>query len=175
MACAAGGYVGAVRLEDNRLDIAAALDPALFRHRRPAEAVAVILAQTGWPPIPDLAELPWRGTPSLSRRIWPLGAERLFVLGDAAGYVEPFTGEGMAWAMSGALALAPIAAQGVERWDERLPGRWSAKYQHAVSRRQGVCRAASEILRRPLLTTAALVVLERLPWLAGPVVRRLNR
>jgi menaquinone-9 beta-reductase len=175
MACGREGYVGAVRLEDERLDIAAALDPALLRHRRPADVVAAILAQTGWPTIPQLTELPWRGTPALSRRVSPLGAERLFVLGDAAGYIEPFTGEGMAWAMAGALALAPIAAAATRRWDEGLPARWSARYQHAVARRQGLCRAASEILRRPLLTAAALVLLCRMPWLAAPVVHRLNR
>lgn len=174
MACAAGGYVGAVRLEDNRLDIAAALDPALLRNRRPVEVVKSILEQTGWPAIPQIAQMPWRGTPALSRRVCPLGAERLFVLGDAAGYVEPFTGEGMAWAMAGALELAPIAAHAARCWDNRLPGRWSARYHHAIARRQGLCRAASEILRRPLLTAAALVLLGRMPWLAAPVVRRLN-
>ena len=36
-------------------------------------------------------------------------ADGMFVVGDAAGYVEPFTGE-MAWAMMSAAASAPIAA-----------------------------------------------------------------
>ena len=44
----------------------------------------------------------WRGTPPLTRRAPSLAAERVFVLGDAAGYVEPFTGEGMAWALASA-------------------------------------------------------------------------
>ena len=97
------------------------------------------------------------------------------MLGDAAGYVEPFTGEGMAWAMAGAMALAPIAAQGIKQWDNRLRACWSARYQQVIARRQGVCRAASQILRQPLLTAAALFVLGRVSWLAPAVIRRLNR
>jgi flavin-dependent dehydrogenase len=43
----------------------------------------------------------------------------LFVIGDAAGYVEPFTGEGMAWALAAADGLAPLAARAVGAWDVR--------------------------------------------------------
>src|SRR5207248_8669557 len=70
MACGEGGYVGLVRLEDGRLDVAAALDPWLVRrHGGLGSAVVAILAGVGWPAIPGLAELTWRGTPALTR--WP--------------------------------------------------------------------------------------------------------
>ena len=36
----------------------------------------------------------WSGTPPLTTVPRWNAAERLFVMGDAAGYVEPFTGEG---------------------------------------------------------------------------------
>jgi flavin-dependent dehydrogenase len=174
MACGRAGYLGLVRLEDGRLDIAAAFDPALMRQAHPGPAAADLLAQTGWPAIPDLAELPWRGTPALTRQAGMLGAERLFVLGDAAGYIEPFTGEGMAWAMAGALALAPLAARAVHGWHPRLLACWAARHRQVVTRRQGVCRAAAEVLRRPVLTAATLLLLRMAPWLARPVVWRLN-
>src|SRR5207248_6118026 len=61
MACAAGGYVGLVRLEDGRLDLAAALDPAFVRqHNGISEAVAEILGSTGWPGTKELSGLSWR-------------------------------------------------------------------------------------------------------------------
>ena len=102
MACAAEGYVGQVVVEDGRMDMAAALDPlAVKAAGGPGELATKIIDQAGFPPVPDLARLPWKGTPHLTRQSPRLGGERLFVLGDAAGYVEPFTGEGMAWASQG--------------------------------------------------------------------------
>ena len=38
---------------------------------------------------------------------------RLLLLGDAAGYVEPFTGEGMAWGLTAATLAAPLASSGI--------------------------------------------------------------
>ena len=59
--------------------------------------VAEILQQAQLP-LPDgLVEAPWRGTPLLTRRSAHRAGTRIFALGDATGYVEPFTGEGMAW------------------------------------------------------------------------------
>src|SRR5207248_10085392 len=49
MACGAAGYVGLVRLEDGRLDIAAALDrSAAQRAGGPAQLAAHLLHDVGW-------------------------------------------------------------------------------------------------------------------------------
>ena len=81
----------------------------------------------GWVPARSLAStmLHWQGTAGLTRRTRPLAQERLFVLGDAAGYVEPFTGEGIAWALASGHAVAPLALEAMERWDPRLARAWS--------------------------------------------------
>ncbi len=101
MACGRRGYLGLVRLEDGRLNLAAALDPCWMRVcGGPGPAAARLLAEVGWPPVPNLAEQNWRGTPALTRQARRRAAERLFLIGDAAGYIEPFTGEGMAWALA---------------------------------------------------------------------------
>ena len=52
---------------------------------------------------------PGMGLPSSAGVFLQLAAERVFLLGDAAGYVEPFTGEGMAWAVTSGIAVAPLA------------------------------------------------------------------
>jgi flavin-dependent dehydrogenase len=176
MATAPAGYVGLVRLEDGRLDVAAAFDVGFVRGQGgPGPAAEAVLGAVGWPPIPGLARLPWRGTPALTRRAVALAGDRWFAVGDAAGYVEPFTGEGMAWAVASAAAAAPLVARAVRRWDPALVGAWEAAHRRAVGRRQGVCRIVASVLRSPGLTTLAVRALAALPALARPVVAALNR
>jgi menaquinone-9 beta-reductase len=172
MACGRGGYVGAVRVEDGRLNLAAALDPDLVRHHGgPGRAAAAILREAGFHPIPDR---PWRGTPLLTRRLSQPSTERCFVLGDAAGYVEPFTGEGMAWAFASGVAVAPLAATGVREWHPQLGKQWAWLHRHLVRERQVAIRIAAQVLRHPWLTYAMVSLLSLLPELARPVLRWMN-
>src|SRR5207249_12065951 len=69
MACAAEGYVGQTVVEDGRVDMGAALDPlAVKAAGGPGELAAKIIEAAGFPPIPDLPRLPWKGTPHLTRQ-----------------------------------------------------------------------------------------------------------
>jgi flavin-dependent dehydrogenase len=175
MACGAGGYAGVVRLEDGRLDVAAALDAAEVRAGRgPGPVVARLLAEAGWPVPPGLAGASWKGTPALTRRARHLATERVFAVGDAAGYVEPFTGEGIARALTAGLAVAALAARAARRWDARMKREWTAAYRHGPGGRQRVCRAAASALRRPRLAGALVGILSVVPALAGPFVRGLS-
>lgn len=176
MATARGGYVGIVRVEDGRLDVAAAFDVAFVKGRGGLGAAAeVVLSEAGWPSIPGLAGLPWKGTPALTRRAKALGGARWFAVGDAAGYVEPFTGEGMAWAVASAAALAPIAARAAREWDAARVGEWERAHRRLIGARQRTCRVVSRVLRSPALTALAVRALAALPALARPVVASLNR
>jgi len=95
MAVGEAGYVGLSRVEDGSLNVAAALDPTILREKgSPGELVQSLLSECGWPGLPDTPSEGWKGTPELTRRPRQPGAERLFAVGDAGGYVEPFTGEG---------------------------------------------------------------------------------
>ncbi|HWE38443.1 MAG TPA: hypothetical protein VG406_17860 [Isosphaeraceae bacterium] len=157
------------------MNIAAAFDTEFVRSLgSPARAAAAILGEAGFPPVPALESAEWRGTPALTRRASPLGDERLLLLGDAAGYVEPFTGEGMAWAIASGLAIAPIAVRAIEGWTPSLIREWSSLHHRIVGRRQLVCRAASVVLRRPWLMPLAFGALALWPGASGYVVRRLN-
>jgi len=175
MACGAGGYAGLVRLEDGRLDVAAAFDAARVRaDGGPGRAAARLVREAGWPAPDLLAELSWRGTPALTRRRTRVAEDRVFVLGDAAGYVEPFTGEGMAWALASGVAVAPLAARAVERWRPELARRWETLHRRVVTRRQAVCRIAAAVLRRPRLIGLFVRLLAGAPMLAYPVVRYIS-
>lgn len=176
MAVGRDGYVGLTRLEDGRLNVAAALAPsAVTRAGGLGPCAATTIAAAGLPPIPGLADVEWKGTPLLTRRpIRPAG-RRVFAVGDAAGYVEPFTGEGIAWALAAARAVVPFVSRAVERWDDRLADEWCAAHRAAVGRRQWLCRLLAWGLRRPGVVAAAAALGHVVPFVFAPAVRLLNR
>lgn len=176
MACAAHGYVGIVRAGPGVGNIAAALDPSRCRELGgPAAAVAEVLHVAGSHVPPGLDRLDWRGTPYLARRRRRLAVERVLILGDAAGYVEPFTGEGMAWALADAAAVVPFAQAAVADWQPALGVRWRQRHARLLRARQRTCRAISMVLRHPGLLARTLPLLHAWPAVAAPIVRRLNR
>lgn len=176
MATGRGGYVGLVRVEDGRLDVAAAFDAHFVRASGSLGAAATeVLRETGWPVPANLAELNWKGTPALTRRAKQLAGERWFAVGDAAGYVEPFTGEGMAWAVASAAALAPIALRASHNWEPGFAHEWETVHRRTIGARQRTCKLVSRVLRSPTLTALVVRALGIVPALARPVVSRLNR
>lgn len=176
MACANHGYVGLVRAEDGITNIAAALDPAWCADAGgPDRAIAHILDSAGLPAIENLRDVHWHGTPHLTRTRRALGVERVLIMGDAGGYVEPFTGEGMAWAIADAAAVTPLVREAVARWSDGIVARWSALHARNVRGRQRVCRGVSKLLRRPRLLGAALPVMNAAPVLVLPLSAWLNR
>jgi len=173
MAVGERGYVGLVRTEDGRLNVAAALNPAALGRGSPPEgAIAAILQEASFPSLQGAPTEGWRGTPNLAYRPVTVGGERVFAVGDAAGYVEPFTGEGMSWALAGAVTLAPIVRRAVDGWTEDRLEDWSRAYRRTVGRSQLLCRGTAWTLGRPLLSRAALRVLNRYPGAAVPFVSR---
>ena len=172
MACGAAGYVGLVALEDGRLDLAAAMNPSAVRDAGGiGKLAAEILQKAGLPPVPGVESLAWKGTPALTRTAHRLAEGGVFRVGDAAGYVEPFTGEGMAWALAGGLKLAEILASGDPSTAERA---WADAHRREVGKRQVVCRAARLVLRTPWMMSGLLPILSGWPTLARPVIRAMH-
>lgn len=176
MACGTHGYVGLVRVENDRLTIGAALDPAWVKHRGgPLLAVTDLLNDANFPLFDGLLEASWQGTPRLTRQRTPLGAERVLILGDAAGYVEPFTGEGMGWALASAAAIEPLALDAVGGWRNELVGDWTARHAEVVGARQRDCQTIAAILRHPHLIAALLPMINAAPATVAPLTAWLNR
>lgn len=170
------GYVGLTRLEDGRLNVAAALDPAAtMRAGGLGSCAADIVAQAGLPPVPMLDKADWKGTPLLTRHLGRPATHRFFAVGDAAGYVEPFTGEGIAWALAAARAVVPFVTKAIERWDDGLATDWANAHRVAIGRRQWMCRLIACGLRRPCLVAAATALGHFAPIAFAPVVRLLDR
>jgi flavin-dependent dehydrogenase len=168
------GYVGMLRMEDGLVAVAAAVDPKALDKTTPEALIRGILESEG--PLPGFVFVSGvRGTPGLTRQRPVRGARRLFLLGDAAGYVEPFTGEGMAWALSSAIRVAPIAEAAGAKWSESLLAEWERFYDGELERRQIACRALRDVLKRPWLAATMIRLVAGVPGLARPVVAGLNR
>jgi menaquinone-9 beta-reductase len=173
MAGGSGGYVGLVQVENEQLDLAAAFDPEFVRNSGGlGQAAELTLQQSGFPSIVGLANQPWKGTPALTRSPQQLAGERWFAIGDAAGYVEPFTGEGMAWAMASGIAVTELATQ---PWQPSLIPQWEKLHKQLIRSRQQVCRILAEVLRRPWLCSLSIRTLRHFPKLANPILAKLNK
>jgi flavin-dependent dehydrogenase len=175
MAVGRAGYVGAVVAEGDRINLAAALDPDFVKRcGSPAASVAVVLEEAGVPGRGSLDAVGWQGTPPLTRHTSRPAGHHVLVVGDAAGYVEPFTGEGMAWAIATALAAAPFVRKGVTAWDAGLEDAWTARHRAIVQRQQERCTLIMRSLRSPLMVRAVVGLLTLWPSLARPIVMRLG-
>jgi len=157
MAVAREGYVGLVRLGDGRLDIAASVRPDALRDLGADGVVRTILGAAAMPDAVP-AGVKWHGTPPITRRR-DAAATRLLFVGDAASFVEPITGEGMAWAIASGLAAGRLAGRAHAAWspsDERV---WRAAHARLVRRRQRACRAIRALLGSRVGVSAAVGVL----------------
>ena len=176
MAIGRRGYVGLVRREDGLLNIAGAFDRNALAHTQGAAgATQEVLMQAGFPvPTTFNPRTRWQLTPALSRRSQVLAGERFLMMGDAAGYVEPFTGEGMAWALTAGAAVSPFVEEGLQNWSVDLESRWEQTVQVQIGRRQRICRSLSLLLRQPLPTKALFEIVKRSPTISAKIVSSLN-
>ena len=170
MGVGAGGYAGLARYPDGALHVGAALDPGAARAAGgPGPLCARILADSGISPPSDLCAARFRGTPLLTRRATRPAAAGILATGDRAAYGEPFTGEGIAWALRTGAAAAERALRGKPEGDARA---WPRRHRGAVGLAQARCRTIALVLRRPRLAAAATRLLRASPGLAarlGPV------
>jgi menaquinone-9 beta-reductase len=167
-----GGYVGAVRLADGSVHLAAALNPAECRKvGSPALLVQRILESCGnESKIESL-----RGNGLLTRQRSELGGHRVLAIGDACGYVEPFTGEGMAWAVVGACEAVRLLPESADAWPADLARRWQSRHTLTIRSRQRWCRALRPMLRHPRLVAAGLAVANLWPAIGSFLADRVGR
>ncbi len=137
-----GGYLGVVREGADRVHCGALVAADAPMPTRPREALAWFVERSaslaeligdrgpsdeGWEGrianIVASGPMPWRTT---SRT-----ADRVALVGDAAGYIEPFTGEGMRWAIESAWALGEAIGEG--RWDQAARSRYERAWRERIA------------------------------------------
>jgi 2-polyprenyl-6-methoxyphenol hydroxylase-like FAD-dependent oxidoreductase len=172
MACASGGYVGLVRLEDGRLDVAAALDRDFSRsHSGPASAATTIMQMSDLPVPQSLSTIHWTGTEALTRKRKQIAAERVFVLGDACGYAEPFTGEGIAWALTSGAGVIELAQKALTQWSPSLIQDWHFKHTKMIKARQDRSIAIAHGLRNDTIRHFAIPMISSFPLVASSIIK----
>ncbi len=176
----ADGYLGIVRHGPGLLHLAGLVGQGVAA-RSPYGFIGAaarrfgVLGQTGLDDLDPHQCIRLLGAGPIPCRPGRIAAGPVVLVGDAAGYTEPFSGEGMSWALQGAQVLAEVAAR-------REPGSWpsdaSRDYQRSwrrhVGRRQYLGRALSTALERPGLGRSLHRVAGRHPsiarWLIGQAV-----
>lgn len=166
------GYVGLVRLPDGRVDAAAAVRPDAIRASGGPAGCMMRLLGASTLDHGAVQHASWHGTPQLWRRRRHLHDRDTLVAGDAAGYVEPFTGEGMGWAAATGMAAGAHAAEVLA--GDATTGMWPDRAR-SLTRMAGVrCGAVAWILRHPLLVQAGLLAAERWPGVASRTAESLG-
>ena len=175
MHCGEEGYVGLVQIENGDLAIAAAVQSRAVRTAGGAAPCVERMLRNANQNLPvGLENLQWQGTPVLTRRPGHTVAHRVVALGDAAGYVEPFTGEGMTWAMEAASKLdLHLSTLMLSQWDMGAQ-RWERVYRRHMYRKRLLCRGLTTALRFPRLTVASVGILGARPALSNPIISALN-
>lgn len=162
------GYMGLVRREDGDVNVAASLRSGTVAAAGEIGAIlGGLLAGTGLDR-ETLDGVDWRGTPSL-RRLHPRGGDRLVTVGDAAGFWEPFTGEGIAWALDAGLHMAPDLVPLIERWSDAGARRLASRLRRRMLLRQSRSRAVAAIAGTPAVARRVLGAISVLPGLARPL------
>ena len=171
MAVGRTGYVGLTRVEHGRLNIAAAVDASAIKSAGPLAVVESILRSCRLPLPHALQDVKWTGTLPLTRTSRRVAVRRLFTIGDSAGYVEPFTGEGMSWAIQDALQLSELlTANGNDC--VRMTADWNRLWKEKLRSKQWVCRGLAGLLRRPQLARFSLLLARAVPWIPQWLIAR---
>ena len=172
------GYLGLVREIDDagaeRVHAAGLVREHGGLRRSPEQFVRSVLRHRS-PLLPELdpalhglvaaGPMPWR--PRRAAR----GA--IALVGDAAGYVEPFTGECMAWAFESADALLE-AVESHGGWNAGAEAAYARSHGRRVAAAQRGCSIVAGAIARPRLLRAACAVgrgvMRSLPIVGRPLV-----
>ncbi len=174
MVVASAGYVGLTQVSGSRLHVAASVDIAALQQFGPESLVESILHEAGSPALDSQEPVNWRGTPPLSSAPNQLAKDRVFLVGDAAGYIEPFTGEGIRWALESGLGVAPYVQQACHDWSPEIGERWALWHKHHIASQQKICRWISAGLKSDSTRWMCHHLLRIRPSIATAMISRLN-
>lgn len=170
----AGGYCGVVRVDGERVNLCIVTGRRRARLHRDCEE---LFARTVWqnPQFRQLGVVPEPLEPLQSAHpLWtPMNspaAEGVFLVGDALRVVEPFTGQGIFFALRTAELAAEVIFTGAS------PSGYAAAVNRLYRRRGRTNGLLRRLLYRERAARAAIGVLGRWPaavrWLAGNVLSR---
>lgn len=167
-------YVGIVRLADGCLNLASAIDPSFLRDNGSEESIEQVLESAGLPCPGRLHLAHWNGTVPLTRWCNSPSGHRLFAIGDAAGYVEPFTGEGIAMALTSAQLVVPMVLRGISEWTPSMSSDWFRQHR-ALRRRQTTSHVLASLLRNSWTISALMSAVNLFPIWSNTLALHVSR
>jgi flavin-dependent dehydrogenase len=108
---------------------------------------------------------PVRGVGPLARRVRRVAGPGYLLVGDAAGFLDPFTGEGVHRALRGGELAADAVEQALRRSD-RIPTGYEAARRAAFADKQRICLLVQLFLAMPPLFSRVLEHLADRPSVA---------
>lgn len=171
------GYFALAPVDDGLLSVNLVLSMDVFeREGLPRDA-----AYEAWLlRVPAVRELlasgvrvdPLRGIGPLARRTTRQTFDGAALVGDACGYVDPVTGEGVYFALQGAALLAPVLLDALaeHRTDARALNRYVQGRARELAPRARMCRWLVKALGQPLIARSVFSLLEARPGFADLAV-----
>lgn len=164
------GYAGVARTRSGKAIVAAAVDPEWIRSPRDAPLVVALLRDLGLDFDPEAPMQITSGEPSLTRERESIEVGgRVFLIGDATGYIEPFTGEGMTWALQDACMVSGYAHAALA--NRYVPGSWTEQHRRANWQRKAMCKLSTRLLRHSKLTASFISLASSTPMFTGLLAR----
>lgn len=157
------GYYGMTRTSEKTANLCLVLGSK-------ANATPQKIANRYFPKLPAQV---WHSIYPISRRAADLGRGRILLAGDAARVVEPFTGEGIYFALSSGEAAAHAILKGLEANDETVAqAAYSDAHRALYKKRARVNTFTNWCARRP---TRAVRVLGLLQYWPSSIATMLNQ
>jgi flavin-dependent dehydrogenase len=120
------------------------------------------------------ADQPWRTITPLTRDPIPAANENLFFIGDAARVVEPFTGEGIYYALRSGELAADAILKIIRAQDRQSALREFAKSHRAMYRgRLWINQLARAAVLSPRIASALLPIARVAPFVLPSLTRKI--
>lgn len=172
------GFFAATSVDDGSLGLNLVLPRKCFRERTAADWDEFVAAHAA--AAPALAArlvgarrlAPWRGIGPLAFRSSRVAVPGAALVGDAAGYVDPLTGEGLFFAMFGARVLGEALQEALASPSRAKAAmrRYASRRGHELAPRMFLSKLLQRGLRHPWVVAAFLRGLTRWPRLADLLV-----
>ncbi|HEY9180460.1 MAG TPA: NAD(P)/FAD-dependent oxidoreductase [Candidatus Baltobacteraceae bacterium] len=164
------GYVAVNPLSDHVANVMIIVDEAeLQAHREDVEAFAQARARGLAGELFENAQLEGKriAIGPLSYRAKQFSGQHVLLAGDAAAFLDPFTGQGVYLA----LRCAEIAAECILSGDLRAYGQ---RVRREIAERDRAARRVARIIASPTIARAAAWFMGRSSWLFSPLVSRVT-
>lgn len=174
-----GGYIGVVG-EGDRLHVGGLIHPDMKSGphdpiecaRRCAEMYRE-LREDGFDSLSRDNVTNLSGAGPMAWRPRKLSAEGIVLVGDAAGFTEPFTGEGMCWALESADVFGAVIERAtVGEWTDAHAAMYQIEHGRRVRSKQRISRLAAAVVASRRFTARAADVAQVAPFLIKLIVRR---